>query len=517
MPTPELMTWVSSQRTWTKRYCGRRYYVSCRQLGIKPETKEASIQAANQWWRDKQNEIDHAERLSREQAKRTPPPGEDLASTLFGGGPWTSTDAIAKAVAGALDSPPPKDLEPFAHQIIKWIQNEPTDGRVWERFAELVRAVFLPALVKRTIVDGEGLPAELKEQLPPARSAQVERAVKELRGEQAAQPDRTVKAMVDAWLSSQQVQVTIGGITAAWFRNARLAIAHFTAFLGETADVNTINAESLEGFYNFCLSKVAERRADKTAGWSAPFAKSVFAITRKMVKWLIERGTIGPPLNFNRQWRFGPTVKQIKTMTVDEVQFIIGKATGKLKVCLLLMLNCGMTQKDISDLRDDEVNWRDGRIIRKRSKTVDKDGVPVVNYKLWPATFALLKEHRSGQDRVLLTKSNRPWVRKELINGRVVQCDSLAEVYRRFAVHFGPVKPMKHLRKTSATLLENHVVTLPSGEVVNPYSGCVTLFLGHSPRSIAAKHYAAPPQALFDAAVQWLGEQLGVADGPKVV
>jgi integrase len=364
----------------------------------------------------------------------------------------------------------------------------------------------LGELLLRSIVDGEPLPPSLAEHLSPARNAAVERAVKEIRGEQITDPARTVGAMVEDWLGTQKVQVTIGGITAAWLRNARLAIAHFTAFLGETADISALNAESLEGFHNFCLSKIADRRADAKGGWSAPFAKSVFGVARKMVRWLMERGTISPPQNFNRQWRFGPTSKQIATLTVDEVKSIIGKSSGKLKAALLLMLNCGMTQKDVSDLRDDEVDWREGRVIRKRSKTMMLESVPVVNYKLWPSTFALLKEHRSGQDRVLLTDSNRHWVRKDLIGNKVVQCDSLAEVYRRFAKRFGPVKPMKLLRKTSASLLESH----------ETYGRFTSLFLGHSPKSIKDRHYAAPPQELFDAAVTWLGEKLGVAeDGSK--
>src|SRR5690348_386414 len=81
MPTPELMTWIPSQRRWTKMYLGRRFYISARQLGT-AETKEASLHAANQWWRDKQADLDHACR----QNMRTPAPGEDLAGAALGGG-----------------------------------------------------------------------------------------------------------------------------------------------------------------------------------------------------------------------------------------------------------------------------------------------------------------------------------------------------------------------------------------------------------------------------------------------
>jgi len=55
------MTWVPSRRGWMKEYRGKKYAVSCRQLGV-PETKESSYQAANQWWQQKKAEIDAASR-----------------------------------------------------------------------------------------------------------------------------------------------------------------------------------------------------------------------------------------------------------------------------------------------------------------------------------------------------------------------------------------------------------------------------------------------------------------------
>lgn len=54
--------------------------------------------------------------------------------------------------------------------------------------------------------------------------------------------------------------------------------------------------------------------------------------------------------------------------------------------------------------------------------------------------------------------------------------------------------PLKALRSVSATLLDSH----------KDYARCTTLFLGHAPATIKDRHYAAPPQELFDDAVDWL-------------
>jgi hypothetical protein len=66
-----LMTWVPGQKRWLKKYRGKMYAVSCRQLGG-PDTKDGSAAAANDWWEAKQQEIDAA-----------PPTEEDLRVNAF--------------------------------------------------------------------------------------------------------------------------------------------------------------------------------------------------------------------------------------------------------------------------------------------------------------------------------------------------------------------------------------------------------------------------------------------------
>ena len=84
---------------------------------------------------------------------------------------------------------------------------------------------------------------------------------------------------------------------------------------------------------------------------------------------------------------------KIVVFTKEEITSLLA-APDRTKLYILLMLNCGMTQKDIADLAVTEVNWEEGRIKRKRSKTGDCENVPTVNYKLWPETLRLLRQER---------------------------------------------------------------------------------------------------------------------------
>jgi hypothetical protein len=59
MARTELMSWIPKERRWVKRYRRVHYAVSPRQLKTAP-TKEASREAANQWWTKKRAEIDES-------------------------------------------------------------------------------------------------------------------------------------------------------------------------------------------------------------------------------------------------------------------------------------------------------------------------------------------------------------------------------------------------------------------------------------------------------------------------
>jgi integrase len=167
------------------------------------------------------------------------------------------------------------------------------------------------------------------------------------------------------------------------------------------------------------------------------------------------------------------------------------------------MLNCGMTQKDISDLHVGEVDWAEGRIIRKRSKTADFDSVPEVNYLLWPETLRLLGQERAAdsQDCVLLNSAGaRLWFESLDERGKYQKNDNIKNAFDRLRKKVGINKPLKSLKKTSATMLRNE----------SRFQGTYAHFLGHAPQSIADKHYTQPSQELLDQAIQWLGIEFGV-------
>ncbi len=85
-------------------------------------------------------------------------------------------------------------------------------------------------------------------------------------------------------------------------------------------------------------------------------------------------------------------------------------------------------------------------------------------------------------------------------DGKYQKTDNVKNAFERLRKTQKIDKPLKSLKKTSASLLRD------SGS----FSSLASLFLGHAPQSMADKHYTQTPQQLLDQAVQWLAEQYGL-------
>src|SRR5205085_12106483 len=115
-----------------------------------------------------------------------------------------------------------------------------------------------------------------------------------------------------------------------------------------------------------------------------------------------------------------------------------------------------------------------------------------------------LKKHRAKDgDLALTTDEGKPLVRLWLEGEKMRRYDVIQSAWSRLAEKIGQRKirlGMKHLRKTSATLLgqDKH------------YKFYANHFLADSPRTVADRHYVVPSEEEFFTALDWLrGQVLG--------
>ena len=310
----------------------------------------------------------------------------------------------------------------------------------------------------------------------------------------------TTAATVSQFLQLQKAEVELGTISAGRYDTLQRCVNHFARFVGGVTSVGKINGATLQAYYTHLIE-------EKTAhDWSIDYANIFIIVAKQFTRWayktdLIERLPKNLP-----DLRFEIRARKVPTLETSEVQTLLTNAVDRTKMFLLLMLNCGFTQKDISDLQPSEVDWVRGRITRKRSKHKEDDA-PEIQYPLWRETFALLKRFGKQKGGRVLTNENGGALKtEELGKAKLRKVDNIAVAYHRLCVKMkrqgliSKKKPLKLLRKTSPTLL----ATQPD------FVNCSVLFLANSVRGVAYKHYIAPSEATFDRAVIWLGQQYGV-------
>ncbi len=462
-----LMSWNKSRNRWQKMDDGQMHYFYPDRHGL-PATKEGSWQAANQFWRDKLAELNYNRKASH--------PQREYLAVLERREAWSRAhgDTVeADRLAGQRQEVEPMTVADDPPALSPSVDDRVETARL---FGVDVPSDLDPIVREHLFGDGRLWQDRLKR-------------------EQQTPEQKTIGYQFDVWVEGEQARAKTGEISPDRANNYEGAVKHFVHWLGRGAAVAAIMETT---WRDFCIKLV---RGKIVAGeWSESYAADVQRHTRRFIKThLWESGTLDTlPRNLTNK-TLAVTIPQRKKVqfTLDEVQTILNAATGKLRCFLLLMLNCGYTQMDISDLHPDEVDWQHGRITRKRSKTEKREDTPEVSYLLWPETFRLMQQYRSTDPQhVFLTNGHKPYV----IRGQ--RCDKFMSLWRRLKKETGITKPPKSIRKTSSQLLEDH----------RQYRDFAQHFLGHAPVTIKDKHYTDPSGKLFDAAVRWLGKQYGLVE-----
>ena len=450
MPKAVQMTWIKGQKHWTKMHKGVRYYISPKELGTEA-TMEASVHAANRWWEEKKRSLDMEEWQA--QQKFIPGTGAAKAEVLYPYLPGGLSEVPSRAVVHAA--------------VLAMLED-------YKDKPELRRELLV-----RFFGAGEVQKME----------REAEEKVKQLAISEA--PDRSVGYLVNSFLTMEQRRVALGNLTAGQLDNTRRCIHHFQDWLGENTDIAELTEQRWETWYRFLVEQL------HSGTWGDTHCDRHFSTAKRFVRYLWELKIIELPRNLNsRQLVFTVTPpEEIEHWTVEDIAQMNAVVKNQPRLHFLLMLNCAMLGKDISDLKQREVDWCRGIITRKRSKTRKKENVPVVRFKLWDETFALLKEYRSADpERVLLTKTGQPWIVEHNTADSHSSPDKLASNLRWYMKRAEVQHTIRSLRATGATFLGTHP----------EYSRYAQYFLGHAADNMADKHYVKPSEDEFFKALLWL-------------
>jgi intergrase/recombinase len=99
------------------------------------------------------------------------------------------------------------------------------------------------------------------------------------------------------------------------------------------------------------------------------------------------------------------------------------------------------------------------------------------------------------REKVLLNRRGEPILTERIdASGKFKTTYNVRRAFSRLRQKTRINKPFKSLKKTSASKLRSN----------SSFESVVGLFLGHAPRELSDRHYAAAPQSLLDDALRWL-------------
>ena len=488
MPRTFFMSWVPARRGWMKWYKGHNYSVSCRQLGTEP-TKEASWQAANDWWREREAEL-----LDR------------------GTTPEIPIDPASQSIKDILERFPVRDLRRIAvrgeaaRRLMDILERASVDG-----IPPVDGMTVLPIALKTVakLEQGEGIPGHVisdvmsngfTKGLAPEFQHQY---VKYLDHNLDANPvpkDRTVKGQMEGWVRLQHSRHVAGKISAGRYDAYQRNVGVFVEWAGPGSDISEIDAPKIREFYDWLCQQIGGGR------FSPAYARSLLNAAKNFVSRVAELGVIPLPGNLrSKDFTFDDTSGDIDYFTVEEIRSLLAECDRialRTKLFLLLMLNCGMYQGDISDLKPSEVDLERGVITRRRSKR-QRQGLRVT-YKLWPETIYLLRTFGSTEgDHVLSSDEGNRLVSYQTVKAKLRRYDLIGHAYDKVRKRAGITKPIKVFRKTSVHILDRHRV----------YRAFCPYFLAHAPKTVTEISYVGtPPEELFFEAIDWLRGELLLGD-----
>lgn len=454
------------------------YSVSPKQLKC-PSTKELSRQAANAWWQGKQAEIDR----ELGEGKRHPVYVVEVYQEAIENhrlyGKWHRK-------YGSLNEAERAD------KMVEWLQaglasdNPPFPLTKFQQDPRYERTRYL-----------------LDEELAAAELLWMDRfntIRKEEKNEKPTPIENTMRCHIEQFLELKRAQAQAKDKVAG-FSCYKQWLEVFKNWLDPNAPLEQLNEDLWERYFIYLSGRVAKNEL------SPATAKDYIGAARSFIRSRWERRLIDLPRNLtSKQLAICVPIKDPVVFTIDEVEAYLKNASERTRLYILLFLNCGMYPQDVALLAQDEVDWQNGRIFRKRTKTRNRsENVPKVDYLLWGETFNLLRRHRSKHPTLaLLNEDGKPLLtERESKNGKLSRNQNIQFAYRRLQekmqVEGKAKKGLKAFRKTGATLLEQSAC----GRFTEHY-------LGEAPTTIASRHYAHKNGPEFDEAIKWLGQQFGL-------
>jgi len=324
------------------------------------------------------------------------------------------------------------------------------------------------------------------------------------RGFPAEQPGKhkagSIATLLNQYLDSRRMAVQARQLSQASYASDKYRLAAFIKYCERkkaTDLVDAISPTNLDNYRSYLLSQLSRGRA------AAVSVKHSLRTVKAALLWAYDKEKLDAlPRVLNKYAEISLPAPRPRFFTVQEVQTLYAAANDRMRLYILLALNCGYTQADIATLEHGHIDWQTGMVSRQRHKT----GQPQ-EHKLWPITLDMLKQHatQAGQrdpDLALLGAEGNPLVSEKIKDdGTPSKVDAIGLAFGRLLVKckVNDGRGFGIFRKTGADAIAKRFQATPH---------LVDLYLAHSPRGMRA-HYAGQHYDDLHKATDWLASLFG--------
>ncbi len=243
-------------------------------------------------------------------------------------------------------------------------------------------------------------------------------------------------------------------VSASYLCKVRTNLNDFLRFTGGQVLFGSVNELLLADYRAHTLTRPI---SPQTGAQIRPAtAKDRLTEIKGFVLWAHEMRLLPElPRNFRKYARVELPAPDPKRFSLAEIEQLWQAANRRMRCFIAIALNCGYGQRDIAELRVNEIDFDNGYFDRPRPKTGVRS-----RHKLWLITVKLIKqEMRSevhGDDRVFLTTRGNPLVHNEWKDGKLHRSDSISCLFRRLlkAEGIDGGRSFYCLRKTGASEIE---------------------------------------------------------------
>ena len=206
----------------------------------------------------------------------------------------------------------------------------------------------------------------------------------------------SLKTLCNLYLDHQESRVTIGEIKWRQVNDQTILLRDFVKYMGSNRCISDISAVDLQ---NYRTKLIRAGKAPNTINNRIAAIKAVY-------HWAIDNQIVETVPNLKAIKKITSQRNERPTFTFEQIQRLLDYADTQMKAMILLGLNCGFGCTDCAELKWENIDLANSRVIFPRGKTGIRR-----NLKLWNETIQALQCVPKIGELVFYTVKGNSWVR----------------------------------------------------------------------------------------------------------